>query len=267
MLSFPNAKINIGLNVISKREDGFHDIESLLYPIPWRDVLEIIKSDKFKFSISGLTIETEGKDNLCVRAYDLLKQDFDLSPVEIHLHKVIPMGAGLGGGSSDAAHTLRILNHLFELNLLSDQLQSYAAKLGSDCPFFIDNIPALAIETGTILTSFPVSLSGYYLAVIYPGVHVGTKEAYAGILPEHPELSLSEKLNLPVPEWKDQIENDFEKSVFKKYPIIGEIKQEILDKGAVYAAMSGSGSAVYGLFDENPGLDFHHLVFIAQIKS
>ncbi len=263
MLSFPNAKINIGLNVLSKREDGYHNIESFLYPVMWRDVLEIIESDHFEFKQTGLPIDGDGSDNLCFKAYEILQDDFGIGPVKMHLHKVIPMGAGLGGGSSDGAFTLKMLNAIFNMDLGSSDLKNYASKLGSDCPFFIDNIPAIATGTGTELEPFQLDLKGYYLAIINPGIHVGTREAYNGIKPGFPDQSLKQSLDQNPSTWKMNVKNDFESTIFPTYGEIKEIKEMLIKKGAIYSAMSGSGSSVYGIFEnepdlhENPKYDFH----------
>ncbi len=255
MLSFPNAKINIGLNVLSKREDGYHNIDSCMYPVPWRDVLEIIPADKFKFSQTGLAIEGDQKENLCVKAYHSLKEPFDLPPVEIHLHKVIPTGAGLGGGSSDGAFTLRLLNRIFDLGLGIDELEKYASKLGSDCPFFIQNMPKMASGRGTELKPINLDLANYYIAIICPEIHVSTEQAYSGIGLSSPDSPLSKRLSRPINEWKSNVTNDFESSIFPEYPDIKEIKSNMYQKGAVFASMSGSGSAVYGLFKKEPRIE------------
>jgi 4-diphosphocytidyl-2-C-methyl-D-erythritol kinase len=249
MICFPNAKINLGLNVLRKREDEYHDIASLLYPIPWHDVLEIVKADRFAFHQSGLSIDGSVDTNLCVKAYHLLKEDMDIGPVEIHLHKAIPMGAGLGGGSSNGAFTLKLLNHIFELNLTPDQLKDYASQLGSDCPFFIDNIPAMATNTGTELEPFSVDLSEKYLTVIKPDVHVSTKEAYAGVTPNQDRTPLNELLLNPIEKWQETIYNDFESSIYPIHPELRKIKESLISMGAVYASMTGSGAAVYGIFE------------------
>lgn len=248
MLAFPNAKINIGLHILRKREDGYHDIESCIYPIPWHDVLEIIPSDSFSFQQTGIIIPGNDSDNLCIKAYQLLKKDLNLPSVSIHLHKVIPMGAGLGGGSSDAAFTIKLLNSIFELRLNSDSMKSYASKLGSDCPFFIDNIPAIASGRGTILEPVDIDLSDYYIGVIKPEIHISTREAYAHVTPKERDSMLSDLIDKPIEKWGKEVKNDFESSVFPKYPALLQIKQKIIDQGALYASMSGSGSSVFGLF-------------------
>lgn len=249
MIHFPNAKINLGLNIVSKREDGYHNIESCFYPIPWRDSLEVIEAASFAFHSYGLDIPGDASSNLCVKAYELLKADHDLPPVEIHLLKNIPMGAGLGGGSADGAFTLKLLNDLFQLNLSSLQLEAYALQLGSDCPFFIQNQPAIATGRGEGLELIDLDLSGCTLAIHNPGIHISTKEAYAGITPKQPEISVADIISRPIQEWKDLLRNDFEDSIFPSHPTIAQLKQDMYAAGAIYASMTGSGSTVFGLFE------------------
>lgn len=252
MISFPNAKINLGLNVTRKRQDGYHDIESCLFPIPLRDVLEIIPSKTFSFRQTGLEIPDNGTNNLCVQAYELLKADHNLPAVAIHLHKVIPMGAGLGGGSADCAFTLKLLNDLFSLRLTAEQLENYAAQLGSDCPFFIKNIPAIATGTGTTLAPIDLDLSPYYIALIFPGVHIGTKEAYAGLTPKTPDFPLKETLLANLENWQERLINDFQPAASVNHKKVAEALSGLEELNALYFAMSGSGSAVFGLFDHQP---------------
>lgn len=249
MVVFPHCKINLGLHIVSRREDGYHTIETCFYPVPWTDILEIIKAEKFSFSNSGLDIPGNQEDNLCIKAYRLLQRDFDLSPVQMHLHKVIPTGAGLGGGSSDAAFALRTLNSIFNLKLSKQQLNGYASQLGSDCSFFVDDMPMLGSSRGEILTPTLLKLKGMFLVLVKPGIHVATSEAYAGVNPRHPVTSLDSIFMLPISEWKGKLINDFEESVFQKYPAIAGIKQELYNQGAVYASMSGSGASVFGIFN------------------
>ena len=250
MISFPNAKINLGLSIVSKREDGYHNIESCFYPIPWYDCLEVIEAASFSFSSYGLDIPGDSSSNICVKAYETLRSDFDLPPVAIHLLKNIPMGAGLGGGSADGAFTLVLLNDLFELNLTTKQLESYALKLGSDCPFFIQNQPVIASGRGEILAPTSIDLSGHFLAIHNPEIHVSTKEAYSGIIPSMPQKGIDELLQSPILQWQGQLINDFEKSIFNNFPEIAQLKQKMHDAGAIYSSMTGSGSTVYGIFKE-----------------
>lgn len=248
MVAFPHCKINLGLHVISKREDGYHNIETCFYPVPWTDILEIIPATEFSFTSSGCIIPGREEDNLCIKAYRLLQTHFDLAPVKIHLHKVLPTGAGLGGGSSDAAFTLRLLNSVCDLKLNIIQLRNFAAQLGSDCSFFVDDKPMLGSGRGEQLVDLSLSLKGLYMVLVKPDIHVSTADAYAQVKPHAPHQNLTDILTLPVAEWKDYLVNDFEKSVFAKYSAIGEIKKEFYSHGALYASMSGSGSSVFGIF-------------------
>lgn len=242
MLVFPNAKINFGLNVVRKREDGYHDIETLFLPVmSLCDILELRHSDTFEVMV----LNTPMKDSLCSAAYTLLHEKFDLPPVRINLYKNIPVGAGLGGGSSDAAFTLMALDSLFGLHLSKEELCGYAAELGSDCPFFIFNRPMLASGRGEILTPYDFPLDKYEIKIYPQNVYVSTKEAYAGITPKEPSMHIEQALKLPFGSWKDNVVNDFEKSVFARHPSLAKAKQKLYDKGALYAAMSGSGSALF----------------------
>ena len=251
MVIFPNAKINLGLQIVGKREDGYHNILSCFYPLPWCDILEIAEGKKFRFESSGIPIPGKPEDNLCVKAYQMLKHDFQLPPVHIYLHKQIPMGAGLGGGSADASFTLKYLNELFHLFLDDSVLEDYAIQLGSDCPFFIKNQPVLASGRGEQFEQISLDLSGKYVALVTPPIHVATAAAYAGVKPRQPDTDLKEILeNHPLHLWKDAVVNDFEVSVFQQYPQIGKIKETLYNLGAMYASMSGSGSSVYGIFEQ-----------------
>lgn len=254
MVTFPHSKINIGLNVISKRADGYHNIESCFYPIGWKDALEILPSTELKFNSSGLKIPGTPSSNLCLKAYHLLQNEFGLSPIQIHLHKVIPMGAGLGGGSSDAAFTLKILNEIFKLQIDKKSLIKYAAQLGSDCAFFIQEKAVLAKERGDVFEPIHLSLKGYFLVTVNPGLHVDTAQTYSSLTPKKPGAALKELLKGPVIEWKRNIKNDFEEPVFKKFPEVKALKNKLYDLGADYASMTGSGSSVYGFFSKKPTL-------------
>ena len=256
MISFPNAKINLGLNVIEKRKDGYHNISSCFYPIKLTDILEIMESGKFSFSNSGLSIPGNTEDNLVVKAYQLMKKDFDLSEVKIHLHKSIPMGAGLGGGSSDGAYALKMLNTLFELYLDDSVLADYALSLGSDCPFFIYNRPMIAAGRGDALKSSQYTLEGYYLYLVMPDRMISTKEAYDHIKPRIPGMSVEEIINdHPIENWAELLQNDFEIGIFEKIPAFRKIKEILYKNGAVYASMTGSGSAFYGIFRDKPEIE------------
>lgn len=255
MICFPNAKINIGLNIIGKRVDGYHDIESIFYPINLCDVLEVIEntdsSDAVIFHSTGIDIPGEPDANLCVKAYNLIAKDYSLPKIKIHLHKIIPIGAGLGGGSADAAFFIKLLNEKFDIGLSWGEQHNYARLLGSDCSFFITNKPAFAEGKGDKLELTNLNLKSYFLVVVHPRVHISTAEAYSMVVPAKPLHSLEKNsISLPVNKWKGVIKNDFEKSVNGKYPVVGEIIQTLYNKGAIYASMTGSGSAVYGLFEK-----------------
>jgi 4-diphosphocytidyl-2-C-methyl-D-erythritol kinase len=250
MLSFPNAKINIGLNIVEKRNDGYHNIESCFYPVLWQDALEINESKKLEFVSTGQLIPGESKDNLCLKAYKLLNKDFQLPPVKIHLHKSIPIGGGLGGGSADGAFTLKLLSEMFHLMLENSFLEDYAAALGSDCPFFIENNPAFVYGRGEIFETTNLSLAGKSIILVNPQIHISTKEAYGGVKPHNPEVSVKEIIEkYPISEWKNLLKNDFEGSILPKYPEIENIKNQLYDAGAIYASMTGSGATVYGIFE------------------
>jgi 4-diphosphocytidyl-2-C-methyl-D-erythritol kinase len=250
MIAFPNAKINIGLNVTGRRNDGYHNIETIFYPVKINDVLEIVVADKLSFQTSGIEIPGYANENLCLQAYDLLHEDFDIPPVTIHLHKNIPIGAGLGGGSADAAFFIKLVNDKFNLQLDLNQMESYARKLGADCAFFLHNRPVFAVGKGDELKEVQLNLSSYFLVLVMPHVHVSTGEAYRGVKPVKPEESLATFINFPVSEWKTVIKNDFEDSVLKNHPQIRGVKAALYKAGAVFALMSGSGASVYGIFDK-----------------
>ena len=247
MVVYPNAKINLGLHIVSKRPDGYHNLETIFFPLDIKDKIEIEEADEFSFNLEGLKIDGEVESNLVVKAYRLLQKDFSLPNVKISMQKNIPFGAGLGGGSADASFTLRALNEMFNLGLSAETLASYASKLGADCPFFIYNRPMLATGIGTELSPIELSLVGYKIEWVKPNVHVSTADAYRHVKPKEPKFSLSELPNIPIDEWKDCLVNDFEESVFAQYPELAEIKQDFYNRGAVYAAMSGSGSTIFAI--------------------
>jgi 4-diphosphocytidyl-2-C-methyl-D-erythritol kinase len=249
MVGFPFCKINLGLQILSKRPDNYHNIATCFYPVPWTDVLEVIPSRTLAFAQTGLTIPGLPEDNLCLKAYHLLKKDFKLRPVKIHLHKIIPAGAGMGGGSSDAAQMLRFLNVVFKLDLSDESLGAYTQQLGSDCTFFLQEKPSIGRERGDKLEPVSMNLKGHFLTVITPDVHVSTAEAYAGITPLQPPDDLRAILEKPITSWRSVLKNDFETTVFSKYPALRAIKEKLYELGALYASMSGSGSSVYGIFD------------------
>lgn len=251
MVSFPNCKINLGLHVTRKRADGYHDLETVFYPVMLKDALEIIRGtgEGVAFSSSGLPISGHSEDNLCVKAWALLKKDFpSISAISMHLHKAIPMGAGLGGGSSDGAFALKMLNKLFQLNISQAGLEQYALQLGSDCPFFIRNKPCLATGRGELMEEIDIDLSAYRIALINRAIHVSTADAFRGVVPAQPSVPLREIINRDPSSWKELLHNDFEASVFSKFPQIAAIKASLYEHGAAYASMTGSGSTVYGLF-------------------
>lgn len=254
MITFPNVKINLGLSITEKRPDGYHNLETVFYPVALEDALEVRTSStaapdrKFTLQQHGMEIAGKPEDNLVVKAYQLLDREFHLPPIEIHLYKHIPSGAGLGGGSSDAAFMLKLLNGHFHLNLSDDQLEAYAAMLGADCAFFIRNKPTFAEGIGNIFSPIELSLSGYGIMIVKPDIFVSTREAFSNIRPSRPAHPIKEVIQRPVNEWKETLINDFEASVFPLHPAIGAIKEELYNQGAVYASMSGSGSSVFGLF-------------------
>ncbi|TRX55966.1 4-(cytidine 5'-diphospho)-2-C-methyl-D-erythritol kinase [Fulvivirga sp. M361] len=255
MVVFPNTKINIGLNILSKREDGYHNLSSCFYPIPFCDILEVVKADEFNFKSTGIAIPGHESNNLCVKAFHMLQSDHDLGNVNIHLHKVVPIGAGLGGGSADATYTLTALNKLFGLKLPTSQLQEYASRLGSDCPFFVENVPVMATGTGTTFDHSTVNLKGKYLVLVYPDIHISTQEAYSGVTPKEPKTQLKSILEtIEITAWPKWVKNDFEDSITSNHPDIAKIKERLYQLEACYASMTGSGSAVFGLFNAEPSL-------------
>lgn len=265
MLTFPCAKINLGLNIVEKREDGYHNLETVFYPIPITDALEIktmhhdfpIDTD-CDLKVSGINVEGNEADNLVVKAYNLVAKHYDVSRIHIHLHKGIPTGAGLGGGSSDAAYMIRMLDDYCHIHMGIRKMEGLAAKLGADCAFFISAEPAFATGIGDVLQPIAADedcnnyLEGYWLALVKPQVSVSTKEAYANITPKKPAKCCRDVVLQPISTWKDELINDFEEPVFKLHPELAEIKQKLYDMGAEYAAMSGSGSSLFGIFREKP---------------
>lgn len=274
MINFPNAKINLGLYVTEKRSDGFHNISTIFYPIGLCDALEIIPNPDSTKSVTlnttGIRIEGSTENNLCTKAFFHLKKDFPQLPnIVCYLHKHIPMGAGLGGGSADGAFMLKLLNESFQLQIDEQQLRDYALLLGSDCPFFMFNKPCIAIGRGELLQPINIDLSAYFIVLIYPKIHINTGQAFAKIRPEPLSTSLQEIIQQPVEDWKNILENDFEGSVFAEHPSIRSVKETLYKEGASYASMSGSGSSVYGLFKEDPGsinFDFPKGYFVYRSK-
>lgn len=255
MVLFPNCKINLGLHITRKREDGYHDLETIFYPIGIKDVLEIIHAphpvQDVNFSSSGLAIQGNPSDNLCIKAYQLLKKGYPQLPaIQMHLHKQIPMGAGLGGGSADGAFTLKLLNQLFHLEISEEQLIQYALDLGSDCPFFIINQACFGKGRGELLERISLDLSQYQFLIVNPGIHIGTGWAFSQINPKPVEQSLVSLINQPIATWKNSLSNDFEAPVMAHYPEIAQIKNDLYQAGALYASMSGSGSTLFGIFEK-----------------
>ncbi len=258
MITFPNCKINLGLYITEKRDDGYHNIESVFVPVPLCDVLEILTIndlldknilviDNLYFKITGIELEGSIHENICVKAFQLLRSVYNLPPTAIYLRKNIPSGAGLGGGSADGTFVLRLLNELYQLKITPAQLKEYASKLGSDCPFFIENKTAFVTGRGEIIQTIPFELKGLHIIIIKPDLHISTKEAYSNITPAMPIYSLQKSLSMPIEEWKNTVTNDFEKALQKLYPQLDKIKKDLYNAGAIYASMSGSGSSIYGL--------------------
>lgn len=252
MILFPPAKINLGLHVLGKRDDGYHNIDTCMMAIPLHDVLEILPSDEFEFHQSGIEIDGDQEDNLCVKAFRLMQGLYRILNVRIYLLKNIPAGAGLGGGSADATYVLMGLNDFFNLKLSTYQIRELSARLGSDCPFFVEGKPQIAQGRGEILTSIQVDLKGYYIQLINPGIHIGTAESYASIDLYRGNKNVRTILKEPIENWREALTNSFEKKAFQQHPILSEIKDELYQNGAVYSAMSGSGSTIFGLFKEEP---------------
>ena len=266
MITFPIAKINLGLNVVEKRPDGYHNLETVFYPVRIQDALEVYEMDSLfpsdvdcDLKVTNIAIDGDEQRNLVVRAYHLLKEDFpELPRIHTHLYKGIPTQAGMGGGSSDCASMITLLNSMFRLGLTYDQMISYAARLGADCAFFINSSPAYAEGIGECLQPIALDLNGWYIAVVRPAIPVSTREAFSLITPQRPTKNCRDIVMQPIETWREELVNDFEQSVFALHPEIGAIKDRLYEKGAVYAAMSGSGSSVFGLFRETVNLhDFY----------
>jgi 4-diphosphocytidyl-2-C-methyl-D-erythritol kinase len=266
MIIFPKAKINLGLHITGKRSDGYHNIESLFYPVSLSDALEYVISDENQeediFTVTGLNTGCSPEDNLIIKALRKLRENYTIPPLKIHLHKVIPVGAGLGGGSSDAACFLKSVNKCFGLNIDKSALNAIAMEIGSDCPFFIEYVPAYATGRGEILTPIRPILSGYYILILNPGIMINTGEAYGNSRPQIPVSNLSHLEDSPVEEWNKIIINDFEDFVFKKHPLVKEIKDGLYSSGALISSMSGSGSSVFGIFKKKPELPDKMIDFV-----
>lgn len=264
MLAFANAKINLGLNVTEKRADGYHNLETVFYPAKVYDVLEITDAGETSCEIKGIDIPGNAADNICLKAYHLLSKDFGLPPQQITLLKNIPVGAGVGGGSADAAFLIRLINDKFKLGLSAERMEGYARTLGADCAFFIRNEPVFADGRGDQFSPVSIDLSGRFMVLVKPPVHVSTADAFAGLIPSVPEMSIKALMQLPVEEWKDRLRNDFERPIFSKFPEVGQIKQDLYHAGATFALMTGSGSSVFAIFDQPvalPHLEKENRVF------
>ncbi len=252
MILFPPAKINLGLNVLNKRSDGFHELDTCMIPIPLCDVLEILPSKEFSFKQTGLSISGESTDNIVVKAFKLVQQYYNIGNVYIHLRKNIPMGAGLGGGSADGTYTILALNEIFNLQLSNERMRELSGELGSDCPFFVENKAQIAKGRGERLSFVDLDLSAYFLKLINPNIHISTAEAYASIGFYVGASCVEDIISQPIESWKEQLQNSFECSAFSNYPVLERIKNELYSEGAIYAAMSGSGSTMFGVFKEKP---------------
>jgi 4-diphosphocytidyl-2-C-methyl-D-erythritol kinase len=277
MILFPNAKINLGLNIIRKRPDGYHDLETFFCPVNLCDALEVIPQNppllserEVIFSHSGIIIDGNPEENICVKAWHMLKKDFPYLPgICMHLHKVIPTGAGLGGGSADGAFTLRLLNNLFHLNISAEKLSRYALQLGSDCPFFILNEPCFAKGQGESLEPISIDLTAYEILLVDPGIHISTAKAFSGVSTYVPKKSIYTIIQQPISTWREELVNDFEAAIFPQFPEIDEIKNQLYASGAIYASLTGSGSAVYGMFENGklPGQIFSAGYQVFHLKS
>jgi 4-diphosphocytidyl-2-C-methyl-D-erythritol kinase len=256
MIQFSPCKINLGLSILAKRADGFHALETVFYPVALNDIVEIVPAKLFTFSHTGIAIPGDTSTNLCVKAYHLLKADFpQISNVQIHLHKNIPMGAGLGGGSGDGTTVLKMLNNLFNLNISKEQLLHYAAQLGSDCPFFIYNEACHATGRGEMLEPTSIDLSNYTIALVHPGIHIATAWAFQQLNPCVKEKSIATIIKQPIETWKAELINDFEAPVFKAHPALEDLKNNLYEQGAIYASMSGSGSSLFGIFPKGTKIE------------
>ncbi|MBW6499773.1 MAG: 4-(cytidine 5'-diphospho)-2-C-methyl-D-erythritol kinase [Bacteroidales bacterium] len=258
MVSFPKAKINIGLRVRAKRRDGFHDIETIFYPVPLCDALEIVEADDpssgDSITVTGLNTGGRPEDNLVITAIKTLRKEYPIPALKIHLHKAVPAGAGLGGGSSDSAFTLSLLNRQYGLALEASELRKFALETGSDSPFFIDPVPSWATGRGEVLNPVDPLADGFHLLLVNPGIRINTREAYAHCTPRTPDITLNELYSQPVAEWKNLIYNDFEENIFRQYPVIAGIKRKLYESGAIFSSMSGSGSTVYGIYSGKPAV-------------
>tara|TARA_B100000508_G_C11465302_1_gene281488 strand:- start:1098 stop:1901 length:804 start_codon:yes stop_codon:yes gene_type:complete len=252
LISFPGCKINIGLNIVSKRNDGFHNLESVFYPINWTDVIELQPANETSVINHGNNLEIEKEENIVWKAVLILKQDFTIPEFDIHLLKNVPSGAGLGGGSANGSATLKLLNQELGLNISNNSLNEYAAKLGSDCPFFIQNKASFVTGRGEIIEPAALSLKNYWIYIIYPQIHISTALAFSNLKPKESDQQLESLDRLDISNWRNYVKNDFEESIFPEYPILKQLKNKMYNSGALYASMSGTGSSIYGIFDDRP---------------
>lgn len=255
----PNAKINLGLNVVSRRADGYHNIETVFYPIPLCDMLEVVildGSQPYEWHCSGLQVDVPPEKNICIKALNLVAKQHKLPSLGVHLHKIIPFGAGLGGGSSDGAFMVKLLNNMFELGMSNDEMCDIVVKIGADCPFFIKNTPSFASGIGDVLQPIDLSLKGVYITLVKPDIFISTPEAYKGVTPHASKYDLMDIVSKPIEFWPDLLQNDFEDNIFQNHPTIAAIKKQLYDAGCVYASMSGSGSSVFGLSRKPIDADF-----------
>lgn len=265
MISFPNAKINLGLYITQKRPDGYHNLESIFYPVACTDALEIINANQLNFSSSGIAIPGQELDNICVKAYHLLQKHFNLPPVHIHLHKAVPIGAGMGGGSANAAFTLKMLNDFFKLNLTTPQLIAFAQQLGADCAFFIENKAQYCFNKGDEFEAIELDLSQYKIVLINPNIHISTAETYAGVVPKIASIDLKNEILKPIETWQNTIHNQFEDHLFRKYEVLPIIKKNLYQFGALYASMTGSGSTLFGIFNQQTELPWAKAFWVKWI--
>jgi 4-diphosphocytidyl-2-C-methyl-D-erythritol kinase len=266
MVDFAHAKINLGLNILRRREDGYHELETVFYPVDLSDIIEVVPSQNFDLVVTGMDLDIEIEENLVFRAYTMLKSRYNFSYVHIFLHKQIPFGGGLGGGSSDAATVLKLLNEIFELGLSYEQLAEFAVKIGADCKFFLNPRPMYATGIGDILEPVDLDLSEFNIVIVKPGFNISTRRAYSLVRPIEHKQSLKEIISLPVSMWRDRLENDFERFLFNHYPQLKQIKEQMYEMGALYSSVTGSGSAVYGIFEDKIDLKQFDYPFTWQSK-
>ena len=267
MIFFAPAKINLGLKVLNRRSDHYHNIDTVFYPVPLYDIIEVMRNDSFSMQITGIQVDGLVEDNLLYKAWKLIHDQYSIPGVKIHLHKQIPMGAGLGGGSSDAATLIKAINSIFHLELTAETMKELSARLGADCPFFIDAIPIRALGIGDRFSPVSIDLSGYYLVLVKPAIHISTAEAYGGVFKEGANAVLFEDSFPEINSWKDVLVNSFEKHLFEKYSVLAQIKHQLYEMGAIFSLMSGSGATIYGIFEHEVEIpDKWNKYFVWQSK-